>query len=79
MFTIRHGMFETNSSNNHVFVFKPNENVSIPSTVELIQILKNQCFKFFLMIIIDGIDLIDMVKKKWLNLLICYMHAELKI
>ena len=55
MFTIRHSMFETNSSSNHVFVFKPNENVSVPSTVELIpdskesmlQILFNDNYRWY--------------------------------
>lgn len=33
MIIIRHGMFETNSSSNHVFVYKPDTNLPVSKTI----------------------------------------------
>lgn len=36
MISIRNGMFETNSSSCHVFVYNPEDSVSVPNTVTLV-------------------------------------------
>ena len=55
MIQIRNNVFETNSSSCHVFGFKPDENISIPSTVELkpnsdesiLQIIFNDYYEWY--------------------------------
>ena len=55
MFQIRHTMFETNSSSCHVFGFRPDVSVAVPSVIELIpdsdesmlQVLFNDNYKWY--------------------------------